>query len=74
MSRNEQRLIDDILRGYPLVERLALLCSSLMVEDATMTAENLVDVAVIVAEMSGERAGIAFLLREAAARLDVQWQ
>jgi hypothetical protein len=75
MSRDRQT-IDDMLIDLPVAERLAVLAGSLLMSDARGSISNLVECALIMAGHLSptERAAISFGLRDAAAKLDVQWQ
>jgi hypothetical protein len=73
---HEHDSIQETLRDLPLNEKLAHLVLSLIIEDKpTMSIENLLEVAVIMARHlpPSQQAAVVWYLNAAAAELDAKW-
>lgn len=75
MSPDEQQFYQDVLCNLPLKWKLTVLVSNLLMDDAEMTIENLIDVALIMTKRlpAAQRASVVWALNDAAETLGAKW-
>jgi hypothetical protein len=75
MQHDAQQTINDVLRDLPLRQRLTALVLSLLVEDASVSIENLIDVALIMTKRlpPAQRTSVVWHLNAAAEELGARW-
>jgi hypothetical protein len=74
--RHDKRAIFDSLDDLPLNEKLAFLVASCLVDDAAVSTEILVDLALVMAKRlpeSSQRTRLAWHLNAAATELSAKW-